>query len=50
MEQPHKQYELMSPKIDFVFKLIFGDQKHKYSTIAFLAAVLNMGKSDLADV
>jgi len=40
----------MSPKIDFVFKLIFGDQKHKHNTIAFLAAVLNMDKSDLAEV
>jgi len=41
---------LMLPKIDFVFKLIFGDEKHKEITIAFLTAVLKLPKGDLADV
>ena len=42
--------ELMSPKIDFVFKLIFGDEKHKDITIGFLSAVLQVPKDDLADI
>ncbi|GAB6173089.1 Rpn family recombination-promoting nuclease/putative transposase [Paradesulfitobacterium aromaticivorans] len=33
---------LMSPKIDFVFKLIFGDEKNKDLLIAFLSAVLSV--------
>ena len=41
---------LMSPKIDFVFKLIFGDSKHKEITIAFLTAVLNLPAGVLADI
>ena len=41
---------LMSPKIDFVFKLIFGDSKHKEITIAFLTAVLNLPPGVLADI
>lgn len=32
----------MSPKVDFVFKLIFGDEKNKDLLIAFLSAVLNV--------
>ena len=36
--------ELMLPKIDFVFKLIFGDEKHKGITIGFLSAVLQYCK------
>ena len=42
--------ELMLPKIDFVFKLIFGDEKHKEITIGFLSAVLQLPKDDLADI
>lgn len=33
---------LMSPKVDFVFKLIFGDTKNKDLLIAFLSAVLGV--------
>jgi predicted transposase/invertase (TIGR01784 family) len=33
---------LMSPKVDFVFKLIFGDEKNKDLLIAFLSAVLGV--------
>ena len=40
---------LMSPKIDFVFKLIFGDEKHKEITIAFLTAVLKAPKGALCE-
>jgi len=40
----------MSPKIDFAFKLIFGDEKHKEITIAFLTAVLKVPKGELADI
>ena len=37
---------LMSPKIDFVFKLIFGDEKHKDLLIALLSAILGVPKED----
>lgn len=37
---------LMSPKVDFVFKLIFGDEKNKDLLIAFLSAVLGVPKED----
>ena len=33
---------LMSPKVDFAFKLIFGDEKNKDLLIAFLSAVLGL--------
>jgi predicted transposase/invertase (TIGR01784 family) len=33
---------LMSPKVDFVLKLIFGDEKNKDLLIAFLTAVLGV--------
>lgn len=35
---------LMSPKIDFAFKLIFGEEKNKDVLIAFLSAVLKVPK------
>ncbi|MBF0230575.1 MAG: PD-(D/E)XK nuclease family transposase [Desulfamplus sp.] len=41
---------LMSPKNDFVFKLIFGDEKNKHILIAFLTNVLNMSEGELADI
>ena len=50
MIQPHSDEPLMLPKIDFAFKLIFGDQKHKHNTIAFLSAVLGVPKNDLTDI
>jgi predicted transposase/invertase (TIGR01784 family) len=42
--------KLMSPKIDFAFKLIFGDQKHKDITIGFLTDVLHTPEGELADI
>ena len=35
----------MSPKDDFVFKLIFGDEKNK-DLIALLSAILGVPKED----
>ena len=32
---------IMSPKVDFVFKLIFGDDNNKEILIDFLSAALN---------
>jgi predicted transposase/invertase (TIGR01784 family) len=40
----------MSPKIDFAFKLIFGDKKHTDITIAFLSAVLKVAREELAEI
>ena len=37
---------LMSPKIDFVFKLIFGDDKNKDLLIALLSAILGVPKEE----
>ena len=41
---------LMSPKIDFVFKLIFGDEKNKDLLIAFLSAVLGVPAEDFEGI
>lgn len=41
---------IMSPKVDFVFKLLFGDPKHKELLIALLSAVLELPESDFADI
>ena len=41
---------LMSPKIDFVFKLIFGDEKNKDLLIAFLSAVLGVPKEEFEGI
>ena len=41
---------LMSPKVDFVFKLIFGDPRHKENTIALLTAILGLTREELADL
>lgn len=41
---------IMSPKIDFVFKLIFGDEKNKDILIAFLSAVLKMPVEEFAGI
>lgn len=38
---------LIPPKIDFVFKHIFGDEKHKRALVSFLSAVLRVPKEDL---
>jgi predicted transposase/invertase (TIGR01784 family) len=41
---------LMSPKIDFAFKLLFGDEKNKDLLIAFLNAVLKMPDGELLGI
>ena len=41
---------IMSPKNDFVFKLIFGDEKNKDVLIAFLSAVLKLPKEDFGEL
>lgn len=41
---------IMSPKIDFVFKLIFGDEKHKDLLIAFLSAVLGVPEEEFEGI
>lgn len=41
---------IMSPKIDFVFKLIFGDEKNKKVLGAFLSAVLKMSEEEFLDI
>ena len=43
-------HELMSPKVDFVFKLIFGDEKNKHILIAFLRSVLKLPPGELTDI
>ncbi|SHF47611.1 Rpn family recombination-promoting nuclease/putative transposase, partial [Caloramator proteoclasticus] len=40
-------YEIIPPKIDFVFKHIFGNEKHKQILISFLSAVLRVPKEEL---
>ena len=40
----------MSPKIDFAFKLLFGDERNKNLLISFLSAILNVPKEELRDV
>ena len=42
--------DLLSLKIDYVFKLIFGDPRHKENTIALLSAILGRPKEDLVDL
>ena len=41
---------IMSPKVDFVFKLIFGDEKNKEVLIAFLSAALRLSKEEFKDI
>ncbi|WP_461205399.1 PD-(D/E)XK nuclease family transposase [Clostridium sp. DL1XJH146] len=41
---------IMSPKVDFVFKLIFGDEKNKDVLIAFLSAVLKLHKEEFKGI
>ncbi len=46
-EQRTADHELMSPKVDFVFKLIFGDEKNKHILAAFLTSVLKLPPGEL---
>ena len=41
---------IMSPKNDFVFKLIFGDEKNKDVLIAFLSAVIRLHKEEFLEL
>ncbi len=41
---------LMSPKIDFVFKLIFGNEQNKELLIAFLSAVMGLSKEEFKGI
>lgn len=45
-----KSLDLMSPKVDFVFKLLFGEENHKDLLIAFLQSVLRLSPEELQDV
>ena len=49
-EQINDDRDLMSPKVDFVFKLIFGDEKNKHILAAFLNSVLKLPPGELADL
>ncbi|WP_279289811.1 PD-(D/E)XK nuclease family transposase [Clostridium intestinale] len=40
----------MAPKNDFVFKLIFGDEKNKDILIDFLNSILKTPQSELEDI
>lgn len=41
---------LLLPKVDIIFKKIFGDIKNKSILISFLNAVLGINKETLADL
>ncbi len=42
--------ELLSPKVDIVFKMLFGDERNKDLTIKFISAVLGYKDGELEDV
>ncbi|MHC1748013.1 MAG: Rpn family recombination-promoting nuclease/putative transposase [Cellulosilyticaceae bacterium] len=44
LNNPYEENFIMSPKVDFVFKLIFGDEKNKDILIDFLSAILRLPK------
>ena len=44
MKNIQKKQELMNPKVDFVFKSIFGNEKYPEILISFLNAVLKLPK------
>jgi predicted transposase/invertase (TIGR01784 family) len=50
MNAESDKIRLMSPKIDFAFKLIFGDSRHKEIPMAFLSAVLKLPRESLVDI
>jgi predicted transposase/invertase (TIGR01784 family) len=48
---PHDpEHTLMQPKVDYVFKLIFGDPRHKENTVALLSAILGLPREEMADL
>jgi hypothetical protein len=42
--------KILLPSNDYIFKLIFGDERNKHILAAFLAAVLQMPKDELVDL
>lgn len=42
--------ELLSPKVDIVFKLLFGDERSKEITIKFISAVLGYKEGEIEDI
>jgi len=42
--------ELLSPKVDVIFKLLFGDERNKDLTISFISAVLGYKKGELENI
>jgi len=42
--------ELLSPKVDVIFKLLFGDERYKDLTINFISAVLGYKDGELEDI
>jgi hypothetical protein len=42
--------ELLSPKVDVIFKLLFGDERNKDLTISFISAVLGYKNGELEDI
>lgn len=41
---------IMSPKVDFAFKLIFGDEKNKNVLVGFLSDVLKITKEEFEEI
>jgi len=42
--------ELLSPKVDIIFKMLFGDERNKDLTIPFISAVLGYKDGELEDI
>ena len=42
--------ELLSPKVDIIFKLLFGDERNKDLTIKFISAVLGYKDGELENI
>lgn len=42
--------ELLSPKVDIIFKMLFGDERNKDLTIKFISAVLGYKDGELEDI
>jgi len=42
--------ELLSPKVDVIFKLLFGDERYKDLTINFISAVLGYKDGELENI
>jgi len=41
---------IMSPKIDFAFKLLFGNPRNQNLLIALLSAILDTDKADFSEL